>query len=83
MTNNEIKVLGVFEFSSIENCYNFKHVSKITGLNRYEIKKTIKPLVDAGHVQFVRGLMDGDGMVAGSGYHITDSGRDALEWVKS
>lgn len=51
-----------------EWCYPYKYLESQTGYEREELKPEVKKLRDLGYVEFHRGLMDEEGMVAGSGF---------------
>ena len=54
--------------STSEYCSNYGHLERETGYDRATLKKTIKELREAGLVEYVRGLMNDDGEVCGSGF---------------
>lgn len=55
--------------------YPFSHFE----CTREEAKKELHILRDAGLVQYWRGLMDGDGKCAGSGYALNCKARNIIE----
>lgn len=77
VSDREKKVLQVLAdaFPNDEaNCLYTRHVAKETGLTIPEARRSLKALVRKGLAQYVRGLFDEDGMVAGSGYCATMDG---------
>lgn len=57
-----------------EWCYPYKHFDKME-ISREFLKKEMKALREAGLVEFHRGLMDEEGMVAGSGHSLSYKNR--------
>ena len=47
--------------------------------SKKDLQKAMKKLREAGLVEYRKGLMDDDGMVAGSGHQITRNGHDLIE----
>ena len=76
VNENERKVLEVLaeEWSSDTNCYFFKGIAAQTKLEIKQVRRACRSLAKKGYTEFVRGLFDDDGMVAGSGYCATRKG---------
>ena len=55
-------------------CYSFVTIEDDTGLSRSEVRRACRSLRRKGLAKFVRGLMNDDGEVAGSGYCATRVG---------
>lgn len=60
--------------------YGFDWIGGDADLGRDRVRVNIKEMRKHGLVEFARGLMDDEGMVAGSGYAITSKG---VEWRES
>lgn len=58
--------------------FNFAYLQRETGCTREEVSKACRVLRARGVLEFARGLMTGDGEVAGSGYRMSDAGREAF-----
>lgn len=69
LTRNQYEILVRMDIFG-EWYYPYSHF-KETGLDLATLKKEIKILRDLGLVRYQRGLMDDDGMVAGSGHGIS------------
>ncbi len=75
-----LDILGVlFEAYQREVCYPYQVICDDTKLDLVEVKRLIKLLKMLGYVDYVRGLMDDDGMVAGSGFCINREKADEVE----
>lgn len=59
----------------------FAYVEEKTGFSRRTVKLIVRRLSRKGVTQFGKGLFNDDGEVAGSGYGLTDLGRDTLNAV--
>jgi predicted transcriptional regulator len=57
---------------------SFKSIAKRSGLDIKHVRRTVRSLARKGLAEYGRGLWTEDGQVAGSGYCITDAGREAL-----
>jgi len=53
-------------------------VSFSNGLDKTQVKRSVRSLTRKGLAEYQRGLMDDDGTVAGSGYRISRAGRALL-----
>jgi DNA-binding MarR family transcriptional regulator len=65
-----------------QDCTYFRYIAKNTGLEERQVKRSVRSLARKGLAEYVRGLFDEDGFVAGSGYRATELGRklgDKLE----
>lgn len=56
------------------NCTYFRVIAKHTGLKENKVRIYVRSLARKSLVEYVRGLVDYDGMVAGSGYMATFKG---------
>ncbi len=83
INENEQKVL--LELSTIwgydENFYAFDQLANLTKLDRKQVRRACRSLAKKGLAEFGRGLMDDDGMVAGSGYAATKKGHDLISEI--
>jgi DNA-binding MarR family transcriptional regulator len=61
------------------NCYFFRHIAAETGLEITQVRKACRSLARKGLAEYLRGLFDEDGMVAGSGYCCTKAGAELIE----
>lgn len=59
----------------------FSYVEQKTGFSRRTVKLIVRRLSKKGVTQFGKGLFNDDGEVAGSGYGLTDFGRDTLNAI--
>jgi len=64
------------------NCTYFRSISEDTKLEEKKVRIYVRSLVRKGLAQYMRGLLDRDGMVAGSGYSATSKGVSFLELTK-
>lgn len=80
LSDNEKKVLSFLAENSIdcEMCIAFDWISSDTKLSRVEVRDAARSLRKKGYAEYYRGLMNDDGMVAGSGYCITYAGKAFL-----
>ncbi len=62
------------EWSSEQNCFYMRSIAKETGLDIPQVRRSVRSLARKGLAEYVRGLFDGDGQVAGSGYCATKAG---------
>lgn len=66
-----------------EYCYAYNYFEVVDENGNYltksELKKHMKPLLDIGLVELIRGLMNDDGEVCGSGFTIVDFHREKIE----
>jgi len=56
------------------NCTYFCTIAKETGLTERQARRSARALARKGLAEYVRGLIDQDGMLAGSGYMATFEG---------
>lgn len=77
LTASEAKVLDCLQgrAGNDENCLPSGFVASLTDLSLLQARRAIKSLQRRGYVELVRGIFDGDGMIAGSGYCCTPAGR--------
>jgi hypothetical protein len=75
INENEQKVLEHLASEYEEGrAYYFSAIEGATKLNRKVVRRACRSLARKGLTEFVRGLFDGDGMIAGSGYSATLQG---------
>jgi DNA-binding transcriptional MocR family regulator len=55
-------------------CYFFRYIAKELKLEITQVRRACRALARKGLAEYVRGLFDDDGMVAGSGYCATKEG---------
>lgn len=84
INESEIKVLTfMLTFYNDDcNCTYFKHIAKDTGLEIKQVRRACRSLAKKGLAEYVRGLFDDDGFVAGSGYCATEEGRKLGDELK-
>jgi hypothetical protein len=77
LSERETKVLKVLvdHYNSEGNCLYFSTIARGSGLDKRKARIATRSLARKGCAQFVRGLFDDDGMVAGSGYCCTPLGK--------
>jgi hypothetical protein len=56
--------------------YGFKALAKMSALPDNLTRRTVRALARKGYAGFMRGLMNEEGEVRGSGYGITNAGRE-------
>ena len=82
LNENEEKVLKYLDDFAEDRdegvCTYTKFIAKGVGLDEKKARRAIRSLVRKGMAEYHRGLFDDDGMVAGSGYCISDSGKALL-----
>jgi hypothetical protein len=61
-------------FESDMNCLYFKYIASETKLTESQVRRAVRSLARKGLAEYVRGLFDDDGQVAGSGYCATFQG---------
>ena len=69
-------------YNSDQDCTYFRYVAKDTGLEEKQVKRAVRSLARKGLAEYVRGLFDEDGFVAGSGYRATELGRKLGDELK-
>lgn len=78
LEENEKKVLEVFMKETDtwgEVCLNVKGIVSRTLLEEKEVRSCCRKLTQYKLIEYMRGLMDDDGKVAGAGYCITGDGK--------
>lgn len=65
------------------NCYYFRSIAKETKLEIPLVRKAVRSLARKGLAEYMRGLFDQDGMVAGSGYSCTAAGAEVVKEFES
>jgi hypothetical protein len=79
LSDNQIKVLTVMgDWEDDEAYYYTRIVARKSHLSYRLTRICLRALVRKGLVDYGRGLMDDDGMLAGSGYQISQKGRAHL-----
>jgi hypothetical protein len=58
----------------------FLPIMRATGLGRKIVRKNIRFLARQGFAQYARGLVDEDGVFMGSGYSITNAGKNQVDF---
>lgn len=78
VSERELRILEVLtdHYCMEGNCLYFSYIGKLTSLDRSQVKRSVRSLARKGFAEYVRGLFDDDGMVAGSGYCATRAGVD-------
>lgn len=73
---------AIYELSHGEMGYGiyFKTIVAETGLTLAQVRRSVRACARKGLAEHIRGLFTDDGMVAGSGYGITPSGRT---WIRT
>lgn len=61
------------------NVAYFRDIAKKTGLEERKVRCAVRSLARKGLTEYVRGLFDDDGMVAGSGYAATYEGAKFID----
>ena len=69
-------------FGSDQDCTYFRYIAKNTGLEERQVKCSVRSLARKGLAEYLRGLFDEDGFVAGSGYRATELGRKLGDELK-
>lgn len=77
----ERKVLAVLaqHYSSDMNCLYFRYIASETGLEVKQVRRSVRSLARKGLAEYVKGLFNNDGEVAGSGYCCTREGRAVFD----
>lgn len=60
-------------------CTYFSFIAKKTELTIVQVRRSVRALARKGLAEYVRGLMDDDGMLAGSGYCATFAGYELVK----
>ena len=61
-------------YDSDANCLYFSTIAQRSGLTKQQARHAARALTRKGLAEFVRGLFDDEGLVAGSGYCCTPTG---------
>ena len=61
------------------DCVFMNYIAEQTGLSYREVRLAVRALARKGLTEYVRGLFDEDGFVAGSGYRATFEGWKAVK----
>jgi predicted transcriptional regulator len=80
VSDRERKCLKILvEYSDSDaSCLYFRTIARRTGLGRIQVKRSVRSLARKGLAEYIRGLFDDEGMVAGSGYCATQTGREFM-----
>ena len=81
ISERETKVLEVLAdyFDAEGNCLYFKTIGKLSGIEPDLVRRVTRSLARKGLAEYVRGLFDDEGMVAGSGYCCTRLGKETFD----
>lgn len=81
LSENQLKVLKCLNesYNSDYNCHRFSYTASETGLDVRTVRLATRALARKGFAEYMRGLFDDDGQVAGSGYCCTDKGHEVIE----
>lgn len=75
MSENQLKVLKVLsEYWQTEKVPYIKTIAELSNLDFRLARLACRALTRKGLAELLRGLMDDDGAIAGSGYIITEKG---------
>lgn len=83
LNENEKKVLICLQsiWQDEANCMYFRGISEDTKLEIKQVRRACRSLLKKGLTEYIRGLFDEDGMVAGSGYCCTDAGNKVVQEI--
>lgn len=73
----KIKIIEAFLEGDSDLAFYYSYFEEKTGESRKNIKKVMDELRKAEMVEYVRGLFDDDGQLAGSGFQLTTR---ATQW---
>jgi len=78
LNEDEERVLGALAdyFGEDQNCLSFGFIADHIYMAPKPVRRAARSLARKGLARYVRGLMDDEGMVAGSGYCATKAGYD-------
>ncbi len=81
ISEREEKCLEVLAgiYGNDADCMYMKYIAKELGLEYRQVKRAVRSLARKGLAEYVRGLFDDDGMVAGSGYRATEKGWNLID----
>jgi hypothetical protein len=74
-----LKVFGELTPEDEEYCLFMNYVSDECG---FKVRRFVRSLARKGYLELIRGLFNDDGMLAGSGYTLTNEGRQYLKNLK-
>jgi glutamyl/glutaminyl-tRNA synthetase len=80
---NQEKVVRAFLKTDYDMCYSYSWFEFETKLDRKILEKEIKELKRLGYVEYHKGLLDDDGMAAGSGFGVAYSKTKEMEKLLS
>ena len=79
LTPNQRAVLLALDDTPEETPYlAFDGIARRGRIERKLVRRTVRDLARKGYASFAKGLWSDDGTPFGSGYRITDAGREAL-----
>jgi hypothetical protein len=83
LSERQAKCLATLSDMSLpwgEYCLSFRVIEIDAGMNRIDVKRSVRALARKGFAEFHNGLTTEDGSFAGAGYCITPAGlaRDAI-----
>lgn len=81
LSDRELDALEVLadHYDAEGNCLYFKTIAESANIPLNRVRRTVRSLARKGFAEYVRGLFDSDGMVAGSGYCCTRAGYDLMQ----
>lgn len=80
VSDNALKVLkAYYEGADEDYVYRYNWIEDRAGLTRKEAEKAVRELRTAGYLEYVKGLFDEDGQVAGSGHAIAQGKRNDIK----
>ena len=84
LSDSEKKVLQCLAgiYSDEMNCVFYSYLTQETKLTLTQVKRATHSLIKKELVEYIRGLFDDDGMVAGSGHSATEKGMKLVEELK-
>ena len=69
----------VYMYKNEANCMYFSYIARQADLDVRQTRIAVRSLVRKGLAEYVRGLFDDEGMVAGSGHCATQEGVNLIE----
>ena len=62
-------------YGNDQDCTYFRFIGQAVGLEEQKVRRVVRSLARKGLAEYVRGLFDERGFIAGSGYRATELGR--------
>lgn len=79
ISKNQLKCLDFLaKNSDDESCWYFRGIAKEVKLPEKKVRIYVRALVRKGLAVYVRGLVDYDGFLAGSGHMVTEKGKEFI-----